>query len=161
MRRRVSRAELQRDPYAIWNSFVEILALSAYEELEESQRVPHLVFWYEHEIQNGGHLQFFENRPAELLEPTVAALQVLGAEIYIPILSAAIGRWNSRRREKLEAVDDYVSAAVEGEFDDLDRAYYATLPAMVRLLENYLDARQDEFVIVDDDAGGLARKPSL
>lgn len=161
MRRRVSRADLQRDPYAIWNTFVEILALSAYEDLEESQRAPHLVFWYEHEIQNGGHLQFFENRPAELVEPTLSALQVLGAEIYIPILSEAIGRWNSRQREELQAVDDYVSASLEGEFDDLDRAYYATLPAMVRLLGNYLDARQGEFVVVDNDATGLAKKPSL
>jgi hypothetical protein len=33
-----------------------------YANLSEERRPAHLVFWYESEVQNGGHLQCFENR---------------------------------------------------------------------------------------------------
>jgi hypothetical protein len=59
---KVSRKRLHDDPAAIWNEFVHLLAMSKDSELTEIQRVAHLVFWYEHEVQNGGHLQYFENR---------------------------------------------------------------------------------------------------
>ena len=49
-------------------------------DLTPEQRRAHLVFWYESEMQNGGHLQYFENRGAEHLEETVYALGLLGAK---------------------------------------------------------------------------------
>ena len=67
----------------------------------------------------------------------------------MPILSEAIRRWRSSSREKLETVEAFVSAGLDGEFDDLDKAYYSSEPAMVKLLENYLSARQDAFLIFE------------
>jgi len=128
---------------------VELLACSAYEELNAVQRVPHLAFCYESEVQNGGHLQFFENHPAEIIVPTIAALRVLGAENFIPILIEAARRWRSQQREKLETVEDFVSAGQSREFEDLDLAYYDVQPTMIQLLTNYLNLRQDDFVVLE------------
>jgi len=149
MRRRVNRADLERDPHAVWNSFVHLLACIAYGELDDAQRPAYLVFCYESEIQNGGHLQFFENRPAELIEPTLDALRALGGEIYVPILCEAVDRWRSRQRDKLETKEAFVSEALDGEFDDFDKACYATQPTMIQLLENYLESRRADFVILE------------
>jgi len=128
---------------------VDLLAKSTLAELSDTQRPPHLVFWYESEVQNGGHLQFFENRPGELIEPTLAALRVLGAEAYLPILNDATLRWRSQSRERLETVAEYVSTALDGEFEDLDRAFYEARPPLTQLLETYLDKNVSEFVLVD------------
>src|SRR5258705_3794327 len=109
LRRHISSSAAKLDPHAVWNAFVDLLANSTWPELTDFQRHPHLVFWYESEVQNGGPLQFFENRPGELIEPTLTALRVLGAEAYLPILNNATLRWRSQPREGLEAVEEYVS----------------------------------------------------
>jgi hypothetical protein len=83
-----------------------------------------LAFGYEGDVQNGGHLQFFENLTPELIEPTIDALRTVGAEVYIPILLDAVGRWRSLPRENLETVEAFVLAGLTREFEDLDRAYY-------------------------------------
>ena len=38
-------------------------SLFSYEDLAEVQRKAHLVFWYDLQVNNGGHLQYFENQP--------------------------------------------------------------------------------------------------
>jgi hypothetical protein len=147
--RRVSRVDADVDPHAVWNAFVDLLACSTYEELNAVQRVPHLAFCYESEVQNGGHLQFFENHPPEIVGPTIAALRVLDTESFIPILVEAVYRWRSQEREKLETVEDFVSAGLTREFEDLDLAYYDVQPTMIQLLTNYLNLKQDDFVVLE------------
>jgi Domain of unknown function (DUF4375) len=63
--RKLSKSDVDAEPYCVWNAFVDLLAMEAYQDLTPEQRAAHLVFWYEHEVQNGGHLQFFENRGTE------------------------------------------------------------------------------------------------
>jgi hypothetical protein len=45
----------------------------------QSQRPAHLVFWYESEVQNGGHFQYFTNRSDHHIEETIQSLNALGA----------------------------------------------------------------------------------
>ncbi len=59
---KLTKSDVEEKPYCIWNAFVELLASHDYNELSPRQRAAHLVFWYESEVQNGGHLQFSENR---------------------------------------------------------------------------------------------------
>ena len=56
------REDTQRDPNLIWNQFTDFLAMSDIDHLDSAQRPAYLVFWYDSEVQNGGHLQFFLNR---------------------------------------------------------------------------------------------------
>ena len=150
IKRRVHRGDLQRDPYAAWNALVDVIAYSKhYGTMSEIQRAPHLAFRYESEVQNGGHLQFFENEPVDAIEQTLVSLGVLGADVYVPILSEAINRRRSRPRQSLQSGSDYVEEALGGEFADLDLAYYNAQPSMIKLLEDYLHQWQDEFIIVE------------
>src|SRR5262245_40778434 len=110
MKRVVSSEAAQRDPNLVWNEFIHLLAFSELDQLDASQRPAHLAFWYDSEVQNGGHLQYFENRPAELVPETIRALLQIGASQQADLLKSALERFGNRRREKLETVEEYVEA---------------------------------------------------
>ena len=92
-----------------------------YEDLTPEQRRAHLVFWYESEVQNGGHLQYFENSGAEHLEETVYALGLLGAE---------------------------GQQEVESDFTMFDSRFHACSPTLQEYLEAYLARNQSSFVTI-------------
>jgi hypothetical protein len=52
----------------------------------------------------------------------------------------------SRSRRKAATVDEYVAASLDGEFDDLDRAYYDAQPPITDFLEAWLAANPTAFV---------------
>jgi hypothetical protein len=54
--RKLSKREVESEPFQIWNAFIDLLAMEDYRDLNPVQRAAHLVFWYESEIQNGGPL---------------------------------------------------------------------------------------------------------
>ena len=68
LRRTVDRDAAEREPHLIWNAFVDLIAVESYEQLSPVQRMAHLAFWYDSEVQNGGHGQYFENRGTQLLD---------------------------------------------------------------------------------------------
>ena len=146
IRRKIRKEMLQESPYALWNAFVDLLAKERYSDLDEVQRTAHLCFWYDSEVQNGGHLQCFENRGTGLLADTLVALRNIGAECQHKVLAAAWRLFSSRPRERIETRDEFVSVALSGEFEELDAAYYACQPPMQKLLEDYLHQHKDRFV---------------
>ncbi len=85
----LTRGEIEETPGLVWNAFVELVALTKYQDLSEEQRPAHLVFWYDSEVYNGGHLQYFENRRMQHLEETIEALRIMGAECQRLILAGA------------------------------------------------------------------------
>lgn len=90
--KRIGRSELDEDPHVVWNTFVEILALSDYSDLDQPQRPAYLVFWYESEVLNGGHLQYFTNKGIDHISETIKSLREFGADAYADVLEEAIGR---------------------------------------------------------------------
>jgi hypothetical protein len=147
-RRQVSRRDLKQRPYLLWNAYVDLLAMGEYVDLTPRQRIAHLAFWYDSEVQNGGHLQFFENRGGRHLENTLDALRELGAEGQRQVLSDAISQIRSSPRRPIQTIEEFVARALEGEFDNVDAAYHEVKPSMAELLEKYLDRYTDEFVQV-------------
>jgi hypothetical protein len=142
----VSRSAAERNPNLVWNSFVASLASSDFEGLNANQRKAHLVFHYESEVQNGGHLQFFENRPASLIDQTVLALASLGATQHSKVLKAAAVLWRSHSRGSPRSVKEYVKAASQEEFRELNQTFYGLNPTITEALEKYLDANIDTFI---------------
>jgi hypothetical protein len=65
--RTLTKGEVEKEPYRVWNAYVDLLAVEDHRDLVPEQRAVYLVFWYESEVQNGGHLQYFENRGTVLL----------------------------------------------------------------------------------------------
>ncbi len=145
----LSRSEFAAAPYLVWNAFVDIVALNEYRDLAPEQRPAHLVFWYDAEVGNGGHLQFFLNRGVEQVPETIAALRRFGAEAHAAILAEANATWVAEGIEEPEHVEDYVAIALEGPFDGFDAAFHAATPSLHDVLKRHLEASRDLYVILD------------
>lgn len=147
---RVSKQEAEAYPHRIWNAFVELVGTHEYEDLSGEQRPAHLVFWYESEVQNGGHLQYFENRGVERVEETIASLGKMAAFCQQQVLREAFDLLLSRQRERIRTVEEYVSAALKDDFGQLDRRFYSCSPSLQSCLEDYLAGHQSSFISLSE-----------
>jgi len=146
--RTISRHELDAEPYRIWNAFVDLLATEDFHDLVVEQRPAHLVFWYMSEVENGGHLQYFENHGTNRLAATIEALSSLGAICHAKLLQAAGALWLSCERHSIQTVEEYCESALEGEFSVLDSRFQSCLPTLNQCLESCLKRNQSLFVTV-------------
>ncbi len=149
----LSKSEVEKTPYLVWNSFIHLIALSEYKDLTNVQMAASLTFNYDSEVQNGGHLQYFENtaklypnKEHLLIDATLDALKVIGAIEQENILSSASKKYYSQERMHPKTVGEYCETALEDEFGDFDNGYYETDPNITSLLEKYLEAHLAEFV---------------
>jgi hypothetical protein len=149
--RKLRRDTLQQKPYEEWNAFVNLIAMEKYEDLDSVQRVAHLCFSYDSEVQNGGHLQYFENIGTSRLGETIAALVVLGAEGQSRVLETAGHMIFEKPTDRIKTVEDYVAAALDDRFGAFDAAYYNCKPAIVDLLADYLKRYRDHFIEITDE----------
>jgi hypothetical protein len=145
MIRRLTKQEVEASPYKIWNEYVQIIA-SDYGDLAPAQRPAYLVFRYENEVQNGGHLQFFENGGTERLQETIAALGALRAHCQETVLREAGQRYLGRARSHPQSVEEFVVTALEGEFSQFDSRFHECSTPLQTILEQYLDRNQDHFI---------------
>ena len=144
--RKLNAKAAAQKPDLVWNEFVDLLVMEEYENLTEVQRVAHLAFWYDSEVQNGGHLQYFLNRGTDLLNETVSALGVLGAWRQTHLLKTAGEAYMSRNRTPPTNAVEFVAEALKREFGAADSAYYGCEPSMTKLLGGYLGQHLDSFV---------------
>jgi Domain of unknown function (DUF4375) len=149
VRRQLSKRLVAREPWARWNAFVDLLATEDFDALEPVQRVAYLVFWYDSEVQNGGHLQYFENEAGRRADEAILALRSIGGVCQADILAAALRTWSRDERLPPETVEEYIENALNGEFDDLDARYPECEPSVIMLLEDYLDLHETAFLEFD------------
>lgn len=141
MKRTVERLQLQRDPYLVWNAFIDLLAMEEYDDLTAVQRKAHLVFWYDSEVQNGGHGQYFDNRGVNRLAETVAALRDLGLPCHAQVLSRA-----AAALAVAEPGSEWVDALHDGFIDELDAEFHRCTPTVTEALERHIGSHADEYV---------------
>jgi len=146
--RTLTEAEVAAEPSRVWNAFVDILAMEDYDDLSPEQRTAQLVFWYESEVQNGGHFQYFENRGTELLAATIDGLGLLGALCQQQVLSEAGEMWLSHSRPHIQTAQEVCDAALEEQFEDFDSRFHSCSPSLQQTLETYLARHQSLFVRV-------------
>jgi len=146
VRRQLSKQLVAREPWARWNAFVDLLATEDFDALEPVQRVAYLVFWYDSEVQTGGHLQYFENEAGRRADEAILALQSMGGACQADILAAALLIWSRVDRTPPETVEEYIENALNGEFDDFDARYAECDPSVLMLLEGYLDRHETDFL---------------
>lgn len=131
---------------------MNLIARESPNNLSPIQQHAHFAFWYYSEVENGGHLQYFENQNIQHSDATAQALHALegleaiGAFEHRAILAQAIDRWKAEPRNRISSVEEYVATALEGEFDDLDKTYYECKPDIPAYLERYLDSHFAEFI---------------
>jgi hypothetical protein len=144
--RSLTKQEVDADPYCVWNAFVDLLAMEDYDDLSPEQCLAQLVFWYESEVQNGGHFQYFENRGMTYLDDTVNALGLLGATFQQQILREAGELWRSRSRASIQSTQEFCDTALEGEFDTFDSRFHTCSMSLQQCLEAYLAQHQSSFI---------------
>jgi len=152
VRRTLRRSDYEKSPCEAWNAFVDLTFGEPPEVLTDIQRQPGFALHYDSEVQNGGHLQYFENLAVShvhiihRVDDTLRSLAAIGANCQRGVLSRAAKRWNERVRRRLLSVEQYVENAMKGEFRDLDEEYYECRPEVTQLLKAYLDLHFDEFI---------------
>lgn len=93
------------------------------------------VLTYDSEVNNGGHLQFFENCNNELDEMLISLKDNLPEDIYINLKKAYDVYTSSDIN--IENVDDYVGEALEDRFREYDSYYYNNNYKVNEVLRNY------------------------
>ena len=146
VRRQVKNSEVEENPYVLWNAFIDLIAVEDYEDLTEVQRLAHLVFWYDSEVQNGGHLQYFANSSGRRAKEAEIALKELGIECQQNILSEAVSHLSNNPLTEFGSIDDYVTGAHDDPFEAYDRRYYACPKDANQYLEAYLKRNLSHFI---------------
>lgn len=149
--KRMSNREIEAAPHEVWNAFVNVVLLHDYEQQDRTQRVGHLTLWYDSEVDNGGHLQYFENHGTSRTPEVVEALRVIGADCQADVLTRALEQRESRARVPIGTPEEYVETALAGEYDELDRAKSDCRPTICELLQTYVERHESSFVERVDD----------
>ena len=145
----LTQSQIEADPYRLWNEFVGIIADKA-SVTDPIQEPAHLVFAYESEVQNGGHLQFFENGHGTHVQQTIASLHHLGAHCQAKILEDAGGLWVTEDRGPVLSREEFVERALEQRFSEVDERFGRCSPDLLEVLGHYFDRFRDAFVHVSD-----------
>jgi hypothetical protein len=145
--RPVSRSEPDAHYALAWNAMVDLGAMEPLSACTPAQRKAALVFWYQAEVNNGGHFQYFTNSAGAHRLEAVEALRELGAQQAAETLALAILRVSGSEAPRPHNIAEYAEREAESGLDDLDSQYYKHADAEVRqALLRYLKAHEEEFV---------------
>lgn len=139
MRRVLTRADLERDPHAVWNTFIEIIATGDPAELTTLQQQAQLVFYYDSEVYNGGHGQYLENMGLAHAVKTVDALPVFGLGAQARVLAGVVQLLQVRGGAWDEVLED-------GVIEALDDAFHACVPTVHEAFEQHLVRHSGEHI---------------
>jgi hypothetical protein len=145
----LKRSEIEANPHCVWNAYIDLLSSGSLEECTDVQRPPRMVFVYESEVQNGGHLQYFENQRTVHLKKTIESLGIIGAPCQQEVLREAGNLFVSIERPKITTAEEYVEAAREDEFSELDFRFHCCSPSLMEILEAYLQKHLSSFILVE------------
>lgn len=121
--------------------------MESYEELTPIQRKAHLLFWYDSEVNNGGHAQYFDNCGNDRVPETIEALRGIGGNQFAEILRQVFEA-HMHLGGRVENWNEEVSRLAT----NLDRKFYSARPNVTDLLERLLNENEREFIeIIDED----------
>lgn len=116
---------MSKDKIERWNRFVEDICCRNLDSLSEMQKYAVLCFWYDAEMNSGGHSGYFDSYPDTVPEELVKAIRYVAND---------------------EIAENYIKAVENGEDDDYaetDMAYYKFSPSLSQYLENYVEKNKN------------------
>ncbi|MEO3413849.1 DUF4375 domain-containing protein [Roseovarius sp. CAU 1744] len=117
-----------------WNNFCLRATEQAPPRREETGF--YALFWYQSEVNNGGHFQYFLNRTHQeewsLAARTARELQ---QETLADNLMQAILRWQNTARTAPDIVEEVISEALEQEFAIFDAKFHELEYMLMAALE--------------------------
>ena len=111
-----------------------------------AQRGVFAVMWYDAEVGNGGHEQFFDNSTGIVWEDALAGFRLIGAEKCAAILERVIAKCGGSipfSREERSGILEKLDEDIFGEDDD---DYYEVNDEIRGLVEEYAKSHPQEFV---------------
>lgn len=109
-----------------WNKFIETICFQPLDILSPIQKNAVLCFWYDAEMNSGGHSGYFDCYPDTIPQELIEAINDVGYK--------AIS-------------DNYIKALNEGEEDnwaEIDMAYYKFEPSLDKCLMEYVETNKEE-----------------
>jgi hypothetical protein len=148
-RAHLSRHQAESAPQTVWNAFVDLVSSDPREPFTREQRAASLVYWYNSEVQNGGHLRYFSNRGVAEAADAVRALRELGAIGHADILRAALSSIPPGLDPSPVTLGEYVTISREDPYAAFDLAFHAVSPPIQSILEDYLASHLSAFITFD------------
>lgn len=115
-----------------WNRFIDEVCYMDEEELSEIQKKAVRCFWYDAEMNSGGHSGYFDCYPDTEPKDLISAIEEIGYK---------------------EIADNYVKALNDGEDDgwvETDAIFYQFEPSLSDCLEEYVEKNKD-FIFIEKD----------
>jgi hypothetical protein len=126
---------------------VDLCAMEKLETCTPVQRKAALVFWYQAEVNNGGHFQYFVNKASYPHKEVVDALRELGAHHSADVLAAALKELDGRLPHFPETAEDYEEERQDFSLEQFDSRWGTKGDKEVQeALLRYLRANEREFV---------------
>ncbi|WP_160679792.1 DUF4375 domain-containing protein [Clostridium sp. C8-1-8] len=128
----VKKEDVENYEYYLWNRFIECLINEEFgDDLSRVQQIAKLCFWYDAEMNNGGHSGYFDCYADENFDKVEKALMDIGAEEYSKNFKIAV---------ETAGNDGYIST--DGKFGELT-------PGLTYIVEKYVMDNINEFFIIE------------
>lgn len=142
----LTEKQIIEEPWQVWNSFVDLVSMEQYDDLTPVQKVGSALFWYNSEVQNGGHMQYLINHGISHLKSTINAFETIENNDFTPLLKKAITIYNTLDLSSIANVEDYVEMALQDYFSECDQKFHQIEPSLEDILEEYLRNNQSAFI---------------
>lgn len=111
-----------------WNTFIDVICSKELSELTPMQKEAVLCFWYDAEMNSGGHSGYFDCYPDTDPEELASALTKIAGKRFADNYLKALQ----------EAADD------DNGFEDTDDAFYSFEPSLTNHLEEFVEFHKHE-----------------
>lgn len=133
------------------NALIEICTMPTMEELTPLQRIAYLVFWYEEEVINGGHDQYFGNKAGFDQNEVVQALIELNANCQAELLRNVWEYYYNTEKDRPNDFDEFLAwyNQENGVYETLvsyDLKFNECSPTVDELLDKFLEKYEGEFI---------------
>ncbi|HWB60044.1 MAG TPA: DUF4375 domain-containing protein [Chthoniobacteraceae bacterium] len=132
----------------VWSAYIDLISREQLCDLSPVQSAAALVFRYDADVRNGGHLQYFTSQGTDHLPSLIEALATLGAHSHREILTGAGEAYTAQPSPFIACVEQYCSTTLEDEFQEYDACFHGCTPALEHYLKEYLALNREHFVVV-------------
>jgi hypothetical protein len=111
-----------------WNRFIDEVCMRELSSLSTIQKAAAICFWYDAEMNSGGHSGFFDCYPNISKEAVINSMQIIGANAFVENFLEAVSVGKD---------DDYIKT---------DTVYYNLEPTLADILEKYVIEHSEEIL---------------
>lgn len=159
-----SEKDISAGKYSAWELIQPLwYTVSIYDGLDEynqdlkpfsdAQRKILALFWYDSEVCNGGHDQFFSNSTGIVWKDAMECMQMMGADKYAQNLQKAVDMFGGsipfERYDRNIALEKLYENEEFDDFRQIDEFYYGE-ECINQLMDEYVKLHAADFVVKGD-----------